>query len=44
MIAGVSKGLLRVVNVDQTKIIDVIPVDFSINLMIAAAWNTAQQR
>ena len=44
MIAGVIKGLLRVAKIDPSQVIDVIPVDFSINLIIAATWDTAQQR
>ena len=39
-----SKGLIRVAHVDPTKIADMIPVDCSCNLMIAAAWDTATQK
>jgi len=43
-IAGVSKGLLRALRLDQNAVGDIIPVDFPINLMIAAAWYTATHK
>jgi fatty acyl-CoA reductase len=39
--AGTSKGLIQIVRVDPELIADIIPVDFPINLMIAAAWDEA---
>lgn len=41
LIAGASAGLLRVTRVDEDLVGDIIPVDFSTNLMIAAGWHTA---
>ena len=43
VIAGVAKGVLRVVRGDSELVADLIPVDFAINLMIAVAWYTATQ-
>ena len=39
--AGTSKGLIQIVRVDPELIADIIPVDFPINLMLAAAWDEA---
>lgn len=39
--AGVSKGLIRTVRVNEQLVTDMIPVDIPINMMIAAAWNKA---
>jgi len=41
LLAGASAGLLRVTRVDENLVGDIIPVDFSTNLMIAAGWHTA---
>jgi len=41
LIAGASAGLLRVTRVNEDLVGDIIPVDFSTNLMIAAGWHTA---
>jgi len=41
LIAGAGKGFLRVVRVREDLIGDLIPVEFPIHLMIAAAWHTA---
>jgi len=43
VIAGVGKGILRVIRGNSELMVDLIPVDFSINLMIAVAWFTATQ-
>jgi hypothetical protein len=43
-IAGVSKGVLRALRLQLNSVGDIIPVDFPINLMIAAAWYTATHR
>lgn len=40
-IVGVGKGLLRTAITDSNLVGDMIPVDIAINLMIAAAWNSA---
>lgn len=37
--AGVGKGVIRVVKTDGTLIGDMIPCDYAINMMIAAAWS-----
>ena len=37
--AGVSKGLIQIAQVNSELIADIIPVDIPINLMIAAAWD-----
>ena len=42
--AGEAQGILRVVNVNAELVAEIIPVDFAINLMIAAAWYTATQQ
>lgn len=36
-----SKGVLRTVYAEPLAVIDIIPVDIVINLLIAVAWNTA---
>ena len=41
VIAGGAMGVLRVVRSDVKLVIDLIPVDIVINLMIAVAWYTA---
>jgi len=43
-IAGVSKGFLRALRFDANLVGDIIPVEYPINLMIAAAWYTATHR
>jgi len=43
VIAGVGKGIIRVIRGNSEMEVDLIPVDFSINLMIAVAWYTATQ-
>lgn len=44
VIAGGGKGFLRLFRCETEYVIDIIPVDYSINLMIAAAWHTATQK
>ena len=39
--AGVGKGFLRTIQCNSELIGDFIPVDLSINLIIAAAWGTS---
>ena len=41
--AGFGKGFLRALKINGNLIGDVVPVDFPINLMIAAAWNRAME-
>jgi hypothetical protein len=43
-IAAVGKGFFRVMKINADLISDIIPVDYPINLMIAAAWHTATRR
>jgi len=43
-IVGVSAGFLRVTRWNPNMVGDVIPVDFTINLMIALAWYTANHK
>ena len=43
-IAGVSKGFLRALRFNAQLVGDIIPVEYPINLMIAAAWYTATHR
>jgi len=43
IIAGMAKGILRVVRCKKELVADIIPVDIAINLMIAVAWYTATQ-
>lgn len=43
IIAGMVKGILRVVRCKKELVADIIPVDITINLMIAVAWFTATQ-
>lgn len=42
--AAVGKGFIRVIKMDKDLVADIIPVDYSINLMVAVAWNTAMRR
>ncbi len=44
LVAGISKGILRVLNSDSNLIGDLVPVDIPINLMIASAWARATQK
>ncbi|XP_077995088.1 fatty acyl-CoA reductase 1-like [Glandiceps talaboti] len=39
LIAAVGKGLLRVAMANRNGILNFIPVDISVNVLIAAAWN-----
>jgi fatty acyl-CoA reductase len=42
LIAGGGKGFIRIFKVESSDFVtDLIPVDLSINLMIAVAWRTA---
>lgn len=45
LIAGGGKGFIRVFKVENAEFVtDLIPVDLSINLMIAVAWRTAMHK
>lgn len=44
MMIALGKGLLRAMMGDVTKVSDLIPVDVVINLMIAVAWEKANNR
>jgi len=44
IIAGGSKGFLRVTRSNPNLVGDIVPVDFTINLMIAIAWYTANHK
>ncbi|KAI9556291.1 hypothetical protein GHT06_018865 [Daphnia sinensis] len=39
LVAGVGRGLIYTIKCDEKLVADLVPVDFAINLMIAAAWN-----
>lgn len=39
-----GKGLLRCWNTDRHLVLDLIPVDYVANLMIAAAWDINKRR
>ena len=41
VIAGGAKGILRVVRGNTNLVSDMVPVDFTINLIIAVAWYTS---
>lgn len=41
IISAVGKGIFRTIICEQEYIVDVVPVDIVINLMIVAAWRTA---
>lgn len=41
IVAGLGKGVLRVMKVLPDLTLDIIPVDYPINLMIVAGWHTA---
>ena len=43
-IAAVGKGFFRIMKINADLVSDIIPVDYPINLMIAAAWHTATRR
>ena len=40
-IAGGATGFLRLFKCDESCVIDLCPVDYSVNTMIAVAWHTA---
>lgn len=44
VIAGGGKGFLRFFRCEPEFVVDIIPVDYSINLMIAVAWHTATHK
>jgi len=44
LIAACGKGILRTLLCHRTKIADLIPLDFPVNLILAAAWYTASAR
>lgn len=44
LIAGGAKGFLRLFKCEPSCVIDLIPVDYAVNLMIAVAWHTAIQK
>jgi len=43
LLAGASAGVLRTMLVERDCVADLIPVDVAINVMIVAAWKTAQE-
>ncbi|XP_046464442.1 putative fatty acyl-CoA reductase CG5065 [Daphnia pulex] len=43
-IAAVGKGIYRTLKINKKLVSDIIPVDYSINLMIAVAWYLATHR
>lgn len=40
----IGRGTIRSIICDQRLVVDVIPVDFVINTLVAAAWHTATFR
>lgn len=44
LIAGGAKGFLRLFKCETNCVIDLIPVDLAVNLMIAVAWHTSMQK
>ncbi len=41
LIAGGAKGFLRLFKCEASCVIDLIPVDYAVNLIIAVAWHQA---
>lgn len=39
IVAAVSSGILRVMQCDPNSIADIIPVDITVNALIASAWD-----
>ena len=44
LIAACGKGILRTLLCHRSKVADLIPLDFPVNLILAAAWHTATAR
>ena len=44
LIAACGKGVLRTLLCHREKVADLIPLDYPVNLIIAAAWHTAAIR
>lgn len=44
LIAGGAKGFLRLFKCEDRCVIDLIPVDIAVNLIISVAWHTALQK
>ena len=40
----IGRGTIRSIICDQRLVVDVIPADFVINTLVAAAWHTATYR
>ncbi|XP_054263067.1 fatty acyl-CoA reductase wat-like [Macrosteles quadrilineatus] len=44
LMVGVGHGIIHCFHLDEDLTLDVVPVDYVVNCMIAAAWNTANQK
>lgn len=40
----IGRGTIRSIICDQRLVVDIIPVDFVVNTLVAAAWHTATFR
>jgi len=43
IITGIIVGLIRAVLVDEDKVFDVVPADFTINALISVMWDTVNR-
>lgn len=41
LMSAVGKGVLRTALCNIKKVVDIIPLDYTVNLIIAAAWRNA---
>jgi len=44
LIAACGKGVLRTLLCHRNKVADLIPLDFPVNLILSAAWYTAEHK
>lgn len=40
VVAGTIIGFIRAIPLDVNKVTDIIPVDYTVNALISAMWNT----
>lgn len=41
LMIGIGLGIVRLIAAIETRVSDLLPVDYSVNLIIAAAWSVA---
>ena len=43
-VVGVGAGLIRTLNIDEDCTAELVPVDFTVNALIATAWDVANKK